>query len=218
MSPFRHPSGTGRAVQDIAGGILLIIIAVLALYLVNHLPAAGRVGFASGTAPRLFAYALAGLGAFIAITGWLNEGPEIDKTLWGTCLGFLILVAIYVVLNRAYTLLPLARMPAWFQQIDDILIMAVALGIVFRFNGAPGQDKFGMRKPLTILGAVLLFAIMIRVMGLMLTGIPMMIMASYAAEDYRWKEAIVFAIGITIFCAFLFPYALGQPIPLWPTL
>ncbi len=46
----------------------------------------------------------------------------------------------------------------------------------------------------------------------------MVLMSTAAArESYRWKEALLFAVGITTFCAFLFPIALGQPIPLWPT-
>lgn len=155
MSDSHHRGQSARSPQDIVGGLALIVIAVLALYLVKDLPASSRVGFASGTAPRLFAYALIALGAIVTITGWFKEGPAID------------------------------RMP--------------------------------LRGPVTILGSVLLFAFAIRDLGLAVTGVPMVMLATAAAPGYRWKEAALFAIGITIFCALLFPFALGQPIPLWPT-
>lgn len=154
---MQRPSGAGapRSLQDIAGGIFLILIALLALYLVNHLPASGRVGFASGTAPRLFAYGLLGLGVWIAASGFINEGP--------------------------------------------------------------GLDRWTIRGLVTIIGAVLFFAVSIRVFGLAITGVPMVVLASFASKDVRWKESIIFGIAITTFCAILFPFALGQPIPLWPT-
>jgi putative tricarboxylic transport membrane protein len=149
------PKQSARSPQDIIGGLVLIAIAVLALYLVRDLPGSGRVGFASGTAPKLFAYALIVLGVIVTITGWLNEGPSIDKISW--------------------------------------------------------------RGPITILGSVIFFAFSIRTFGLAVTGVPMVLLATAAAPGYNWKEAILFAIGITIFCGLLFPFALGQPIPLWPT-
>lgn len=155
MSGLRIPGQAGRSPQDVIGGGVLILLALFALYLINDLPSSGRVGFASGTAPRIFAYALLALGALIAVLGWLKEGPKIDSFSW--------------------------------------------------------------RGPVAILGSVVFFAFSIRVFGLVITGVPMVLLSTAAAPGYRWKEAIPFAIGITIFCALLFSYALGQPIPLWPT-
>jgi putative tricarboxylic transport membrane protein len=154
MNALKRSGGSARAVQDIAGGFLLVAIAALALYLVNHLPATGRVGFASGTAPRLFAYGLGGLGLWIAITGFFKEGP--------------------------------------------------------------GIDGFNWRGLVTIIGSVLFFAFSIRIFGLAVTGVPMVVLASFAARDGRIVESVIFGGAITLFCCLLFPGALGQPIPLWP--
>jgi putative tricarboxylic transport membrane protein len=147
--------GVAKSPQDILGGLALVLIALVALYLVRDLPATGRVGFASGTAPRLFAYGLLALGAYITVMGFITEGP--------------------------------------------------------------GIEGFPLRGPLAILGSVLFFAISIRTFGLAVTGIPMVMMAAMATPEGRWKESLLFAICMTAFCALLFPVALGQPIPLWPT-
>ena len=91
-----EPGGSARSPQDIFGGLILMAIAGLALYLVKDLPAAGRVGFASGTAPRLFAYALLALGAAITVIGFLSEGPRIGRFNWrglATILGSVLLFA-----------------------------------------------------------------------------------------------------------------------------
>ena len=69
--------------QDILGGAFLVSMSALALYLVNHLPAAGRVGFASGTAPRLFAWGLLILGVMIVIQGFFSKrGEGVGETGW----------------------------------------------------------------------------------------------------------------------------------------
>lgn len=93
----KPPGGSARSIQDIAGGAFLVAIAALALYLVNHLPASGRVGFASGTAPRLFAYGLMALGAWIMIAGIFKEGPSIGNLNWrglATILGSVLVFAV----------------------------------------------------------------------------------------------------------------------------
>jgi hypothetical protein len=60
------------------------------------------------------------------------------------------------------------------------------------------------------------FALLIRTLGLVFTGIPMVILASLATDDGNWRESILFALAVTGFCALIFPILLGQPIPLWP--
>ena len=37
-----------------------------------------------------------------------------------------------------------------------------------------------------------------------------------AAEDVKWRESLIVAVGVTAFCAVLFPYGLNLPFQLWP--
>ena len=141
--------------QDIVGGTVLVATGALALYLCADLPGAAGASFGSGTAPRITAWAVIALGAFIAIVGWLTEGPAIEGFTW--------------------------------------------------------------RGVICILGAVLLFALAIEPLGLIASGIPVMLLAARAASEFRWKEALAFAIGMTLSCVLLFSYGLAQPIPLLPT-
>jgi putative tricarboxylic transport membrane protein len=81
----------------------------------------------------------------------------------------------------------------------------------------PKLENFPWRGPLFVIAAVIFFGVFIRTLGLAVTGVITVLLAGSAVDDFRLKEGFVFAIAITAFCAFLFPYALGQPIPLWPT-
>lgn len=81
----------------------------------------------------------------------------------------------------------------------------------------PKLERFPWRGPFFIIASVVFFGVSIRTLGLAVTGVITVMLSGAAVEDFRLKEGIVFALAITAFCAFLFPFALGQPIPLWPT-
>jgi putative tricarboxylic transport membrane protein len=84
-------------------------------------------------------------------------------------------------------------------------------------NRGPRLETFPWRGPLFIIASVAFFGLSIRTLGLAITGVITVLLSGAAVEDFRLKEGMIFAVAITAFCAFLFPFALGQPIPLWPT-
>ncbi len=81
----------------------------------------------------------------------------------------------------------------------------------------PKLENIPWRGPVFILAAVVFFGLSIRTLGLAITGVITVLLAGLAVEDFKIGEGLIFAVTITAFCAFLFPFALGQPIPLWPT-
>jgi putative tricarboxylic transport membrane protein len=68
-----------RAPQDFYGGLALVMLAALALIASAELPGQRGFAFGPGTAPRLFAGLLAGLGFAVALVGVFADGPKIDK-------------------------------------------------------------------------------------------------------------------------------------------
>jgi Tripartite tricarboxylate transporter TctB family len=81
----------------------------------------------------------------------------------------------------------------------------------------PKMEHFPWRGPLFIIASVIFFGVAIRTLGLAITGVITVLLAGAAVDDFEIKEGAIFAVVITAFCAILFPFALGQPIPLWPT-
>jgi putative tricarboxylic transport membrane protein len=78
------PSGDGvqsriRGPRDFFGGVALIVVAAVALWLSSNLPGQQGFAFGPGTAPRIFATVLMFIGVVIAITGLLVKGPPVDK-------------------------------------------------------------------------------------------------------------------------------------------
>jgi len=72
LAPVRSP-------QDFYGGLALVLLATFALIASAELPGQRGFAFGPGTAPRLFAIILAGLGAAIALIGAFSDGPRIDR-------------------------------------------------------------------------------------------------------------------------------------------
>jgi putative tricarboxylic transport membrane protein len=90
--------------------------------------------------------------------------------------------------------------------------------IFFSFTKrGPKLEAFPWRGPVFLIASVVFFGLSIRTLGLAITGVLTVLLSGAAVDDFKIREGTIFAIAITAFCAFLFPFALGQPIPLWPT-
>ena len=64
--------------QDVYGGMALILLSLIAFVASNDLPGMRGFAFGPGTAPRLFAFALAVLSLGVLVGGLLTPGPEIS--------------------------------------------------------------------------------------------------------------------------------------------
>lgn len=68
-----------RGPRDFYGGLALMALAIIAILATGELPGQHGFAFGPGTAPRMFATLLAIVGAIVALTGLLMDGPPIDK-------------------------------------------------------------------------------------------------------------------------------------------
>lgn len=68
-----------RGPRDFYGGLVLIAIAILAIWASGELPGQAGFAFGPGTAPRMFATLLAIVGALVSLGGLLVDGPPLEK-------------------------------------------------------------------------------------------------------------------------------------------
>jgi putative tricarboxylic transport membrane protein len=103
--------------------------------------------------------------------------------------------------------------------------LAVLLGLLgawlvldsFAEQGA-ALDRWSIRGPLLVLGAVAVFGLTVRPLGLVVAGPLAIVISAFASDEVRWGETILFGALMTAFCIGLFKFALGLPIPLAPWL
>jgi putative tricarboxylic transport membrane protein len=98
------------------------------------------------------------------------------------------------------------------------LVGAFGLGIMLQGLFVQGDklEAWGIRGPLFVLGAVLVFALTIRPLGLSIAGPLCVIVAAMADRDTRPIELVIFAIIMTALCIGLFKFMLRLPIPVFP--
>lgn len=94
-------------------------------------------------------------------------------------------------------------------------IAVLLLGV---FTVGPKVGRYAVRGPLLIFAAVLVFAGTIKPLGLVIATFITILVASAATPETRWREAIPWAAALSMFCSFLFFYALRLPLSLWPAL
>jgi putative tricarboxylic transport membrane protein len=140
--------------QDFIGGLVLVAVALFALWASSDLQGMRGFSFGPGTAPRMFAVLLLGLSAAVAIVGIVQKGPGLQTYAW--------------------------------------------------------------RGPLFVILAIVFFALAIRPLGLVISGLASFLISALGSHETRWLEAIIVGVCLTIGCAVLFPYVLGLPMPLFP--
>jgi Tripartite tricarboxylate transporter TctB family len=143
-----------RAPQDYFGGVVLMAIALFALWASSDLQGMHGFSFGAGTAPRMFGVLLLALGAAVAVMGVFIDGPELATYHW--------------------------------------------------------------RGPLFVMLAIVTFAVSIRPLGLVVSGLASFLISALGTHETRWIETAIVGICLTIGCALLFPYVLGLPMPLFP--
>jgi putative tricarboxylic transport membrane protein len=143
-----------RSPRDFWGGLVLIAVAILAIWASRDLPGQRGFAFGPGTAPRLFAGLLVGLGALVALVGLVTDGPRIEK--------------------------------------------------------------YKVRGPVLVIASILLFAAMIRPMGMVLASYVTFLVAILGSKEMRVVESVLGAAVMTAFCVGLFVYLLNLPFQLWP--
>jgi putative tricarboxylic transport membrane protein len=101
--------------------------------------------------------------------------------------------------------------------------LAVATGLigavlVFRSLTSKGValERWEVRGPLCILGAVVAFGLAVRPLGLVVAGPLAIILGAFASPQPRWLETLLFSVGMTAFCLLLFKVLLTLPIPVIP--
>lgn len=74
-------------------------------------------------------------------------------------------------------------------------------------------ERWSLRGPIFVLGAIVLFGLTIRSLGLAVAGPLAVFVGSFASPEARPRESLVFAVVLTAICIGLFRYVLRLPIP-----
>ena len=112
----------------------------------------------------------------------------------------------------------------------SMLVGASGLGLLATslVKSGPALENWSARGLICILGAAIAFALTIRgfdlglfripALGLVVAGPLAITLAALADPETRFKEIVIFAVGLTGFCVVMFRIILRLPIPIAPWL
>lgn len=165
-----------------------------------------------------YAWEIVGLYAVACLISGVLGGAASPRDYWG---GFALMALALFALEasrdlpgmRGFAFGP-GTAPRMFAAVVGILGLAVSgTGLVTK---GPGIDRFYIRGPLFVTVSVVLFAWLVRPMGLVIASYLSIIAAAGATPEARLIETLIWGAALTAFCCFLFPYALNLPMQLWP--
>ena len=114
-----------------------------------------------------------------------------------------------------------ARMgPGWFPFWIGVLLVVVGLLTAWtglRPNAAAEKVKRPQLRPLAwVIGAVVLFGLLLQPLGLVLSLLVLVLVSSFASHEFTWKGAVATAIALILFSTAVFIWGINLQIPLWP--
>ena len=199
-----------KSPQDFYGGAALAAMALFCLWASSDLPGMRGFAFGPGTAPRLFAYSLLGLGVAVSLVGLLVDGPPEEPHSFSGPVGGAVLLAVLIPITVYFS-----RFGRQIGGLPTELVLA-AIEVPVLLVLALVLTRYAPRGPVLITAATLIFAITVRPLGLVIASFVSIMISAAATTEVRWVETLIWAVVLTIFCSILFPYGLNLPLQLWP--
>jgi hypothetical protein len=84
-------------------------------------------------------------------------------------------------------------------------------------QGPPGWPILQLKPVAIILVSVVLFSQILKPLGLLLSTAALVVLASRASHEFRWKEALLNAAVLTAIVLVVFVYFLDFQLPVWPS-
>jgi len=156
---------------------------------------------------------------------------EHPKEFWGgvmfAVLGLLFAVIAYgvkigdSVLIPGYSMGVPARMgpaffPFWLGAILFSLGAIIAIAGLRHKGPAESFPVFHWKPNFYVLGAVVLFGVILKAVGMLIAGVVLVVIACIGSPDFRLKRSVILGVLLSIFCALVFVFGLKLPIPLCP--
>jgi putative tricarboxylic transport membrane protein len=199
-TPLQHES-------HFFGGVLIALLALALL---------GWTFFISAPiVPRILAIAIGLIGVATAAGFVPVRGPQ--DYYGGLALALVATLALVASADlpgqRGFAFGP-GTAPRLFSGLLGALGFAVAA--VGAFSDGPKISPYKIRGPAFVIVSILLFAMLIRPFGLILSTFLAFMMSILGSTEMRWVESILAAVFMTAMCVGLFVYLLNLPFQLWP--
>jgi hypothetical protein len=141
------------------------------------------------------------------------------KDFWSGVLFIAVGLFAVIYAGASYNLGTASRMgPGYFPRILGLLLIVLG-GILtlrsFRIAG-PKVPRWHWRPTLVVLGSVVLFGLLVEKLGLALSTVMLIVLASAASHEFRPRESFVVGVFLATLAVGVFVIGLKLQLPIWP--
>jgi hypothetical protein len=138
-----------------------------------------------------------------------------------TGLMFLLFGAAAMFFAADYTIGSAAKMGAgYFPFVLGAFLAALGVTLllrsVFWTKGSQAGPAFHLKPLVLVLSSVVLFSLLLRPLGLLVSTTLLVVVSSLASHEFRWKEALLNAAVLIVVVIVVFVYCLDFQVPVWP--
>jgi hypothetical protein len=143
-----------------------------------------------------------------------------QKNFWAGVM-FIAFGLFFACFGAQYTIGTAARMgpgyvPTALGVIVVLLGAALSAGALLSRANAENVDAFAFPAIILIIGSVVLFGILLKPLGLIISLLVLVAVSSYASHEFSWRVMLVNAVVLTGLCVVVFVWALKLRFQLWP--
>ena len=142
------------------------------------------------------------------------------KDFWSAAM-FVVFGVLFMAWSTDYQFGTTQRMgPGYFPTVLGGMLVALGIlvGLPALKASAPEThvEKIGWRGLLVILGAVILYAILLPRLGFVVALVVLVIMSAMASTEFTWKAALASCVVLGLFSYLVFVKGLELQFPVWP--
>jgi len=107
--------------------------------------------------------------------------------------------------------------PFWLGLVLALLGIVVLLGSLSKKAEETKVEGFDWRIVFLVIGSVVLYAVILRPLGVYISVFVLVVVSSLASHEFNWKVAVANGIFLVVFSYLAFIKGLGLIFPLWPS-
>ena len=132
---------------------------------------------------------------------------------------FVALGIATIIIASQYALGEARRMgPGYFPRILGILLIVLGGILALRATRTvgPPMPSFRWRPTIIVLGSVVLFGAIVRIVGVALSTVILIVTASAASHEFRPRESLIAGVVLAALAVGVFVVGLQLQLPIWP--
>lgn len=145
-----------------------------------------------------------------------------EKDFWSGIM-FLVVGIVFAVGATNYSMGTGARPgPGYFPLILSVILAIIGAVVLFKAltietEGGDPIGNIAWRPLLVIVASITVFGALLPRLGLFITIPVLIVMVSFAGDEFKWRGVIIASVVLTIFSWLIFVAGLNLTIPLWPS-